>query len=51
LAAKRDSRPDLVITLYADTRTPYAVVAALLDQLKAARAPHVTLATTKRGGA
>jgi biopolymer transport protein ExbD len=51
LAAKRDGRPDLVITLYADARTPYAIVAALLDQLKAARAPRVILATTKRGGA
>ena len=51
LAAKRAGRPGLVVTLYADAETPYAVVAGVLDQMKAARAPRVTLATTKRGGA
>jgi biopolymer transport protein ExbD len=51
LAAKFAKRPDLVVTLYADGRTPYAVVASVLEQLKAARAPSVTLAPTRRGGA
>lgn len=51
LAEKRAARPDLVVALYADARTPYAMVASVLDQLKSARAPRVTLATTKRGGA
>ncbi len=50
LAEKRARRPDLVVSLHADARTPYAFVGAVLDQLKAARAPRVTLATTKRGG-
>ena len=50
LAEKIARRPDLVVALYADARTPYSVVAAVLDQLKAARAPRVTLATTRRGG-
>ena len=50
LAAKFAKRPDLLVTLYADARTPYAVVASVLDQLKLARAPRVTLATTRRGG-
>jgi biopolymer transport protein ExbD len=50
LARKMSERPGLVITLYADARTPYAVVASLLDQLKAARAARVTLATRRRGG-
>ncbi len=49
LAEKRARRPDLVVALYADARTPYALVASVLDELKAARAPRVTLATTKRG--
>lgn len=50
LAEKRAKRPGLVVALYADARTPYATVASVLDQLKLARAPRVTLATTKRGG-
>jgi len=50
LAEKRARRPDLVVTLYADARTPYALVGSVLDELKMARAPRVTLATTKRGG-
>jgi len=49
LAQKFSKRPDLIVTLYADARTPYALVASVLDQLKAARAPRVTLATTRRG--
>lgn len=51
LAGKFAQSPDLVVTLYADARTPYALVASVLDQLKAARAPRVTLATTRRGRA
>lgn len=51
LAQKLTRRPNLVVTLYADARTPYADVAAVLDQMKAARAPRVTLATKRRGGA
>jgi len=51
LAEKRARRPDLIVALYADARTPYALVGSVLDELKAARAPRVTLATTKRGGA
>lgn len=51
LAEKIAVRPDLAVALFADARTPYSVVAAVLDQMKAARAPRVTLATTRRGGA
>jgi len=50
LAEKFARRPGLVVALYADARTPYSVVAAVLDQMKAARAPRVTLATTRRSG-
>lgn len=50
LAEKRARRPDLVVSLYADARTPYTMVSSVLDELKRARAPRVTLAITKRGG-
>ena len=50
LAKKFDRNRGLTVSLYADARTPYSVVAAVLDQMKAARAPRVTLATSRRGG-
>ena len=50
LAEKRAHHPALVVALYADARTPYAIVGSVLDQLKTARMPRVTLATTRRGG-
>ncbi|HEU4334237.1 MAG TPA: biopolymer transporter ExbD [Candidatus Eisenbacteria bacterium] len=50
LAEKLAASPALAISLHADARTPYAVVAAVMDQLREAQATRVTLATTRRGG-
>jgi biopolymer transport protein ExbD len=50
LAEKLAASPGLAISLHADARTPYAVVAAVMDQLREAQATRVTLATTRRGG-
>jgi biopolymer transport protein ExbD len=49
LAEKMAAAPTLAISIHADARTPYAVVASLLEQLEEAQAARVTLATTKRG--
>jgi biopolymer transport protein ExbD len=49
LAEKMAAAPTLTISIHADARTPYAVVASLLEQLEEAQAARVTLATTKRG--
>ena len=39
--------PALLISLYADSRTPYATVALLIEQLERARAPRVALAASR----
>ena len=49
LASKLRENPMLLVSLHADARAPYASVARVFDQLKAARAPRVALAATKRG--
>ena len=47
--SRLDENPRLLVALHADARAPYADVALVLEQLKAARAPRVVLAATKRG--
>jgi biopolymer transport protein ExbD len=49
LAEKLRENPDLAIALRADARTPYAIVAEVFEQLKAAQAARVTLATNRTG--
>ena len=49
LTAKLRENPRLVIALHADARAPFSSVERVFDQLKAARAPRVALAGTKRG--
>ena len=49
LAAKLRANPRLLIALHADAQAPYASVALVFEQLKAARAPRLALAGTKRG--
>ncbi|HKQ18986.1 MAG TPA: biopolymer transporter ExbD [Candidatus Eisenbacteria bacterium] len=49
LAAKLRENPRLVIALHADARAPFSAVERVFEQLKAARAPRVALAGTKRG--
>ena len=48
LAGKLARNPGLVIALRADERVPYWRIAAMLDQLKAARAPRVAFTTIGR---
>jgi biopolymer transport protein ExbD len=49
LSEKLAANPALVITLRADGRTPYRIVAAVIGQLEEAQAARVTLATTRQG--
>jgi biopolymer transport protein ExbD len=49
LAEKLRANPRLVVALHADARAPYAAVARVFDELKAARTPRVALAATRRG--
>ena len=48
LAAKMAGNPGLTVAIEADARVPYATVAALIEELKEARAPRVTFATERR---
>lgn len=48
LGGKLAGNPGLVIALRADERVPYERIAAMLDQLKAARAPRVAFTTAWR---
>ncbi len=50
LAEKLRRNPALTIALHADARAPYGAVSGLIDQVKAARAPRVTLVADRRGG-
>jgi biopolymer transport protein ExbD len=49
LAGKLRGNPNLRILLHADARSPYAIVAALIEQLEAARAPRVALVANRKG--
>lgn len=49
LAEKLRANPALAISLHADAAAPFTEVAALIDQLEAARAPRVSLAVDRRG--
>jgi len=49
LAEKLRAQPGLTISLHADARAPYGEVAGLIDQIKAARAPQVTLVANRKG--
>ena len=49
LADKIRRNPGLVISLHADARAPYGAVALLIEQIKAARAPRVTLVADRKG--
>jgi biopolymer transport protein ExbD len=48
LAEKLSREPTLGISLHADAKTRYAVVASVIDQLEAAQVGRVTLATSRR---
>jgi biopolymer transport protein ExbD len=48
LTEKMAAAPALAISIHADARTPYAVVASVLEQLEASQAARVTLATLRR---
>ncbi len=48
LAGKLAANPGLLIALHADARVPYERIAALIEQLKQARAPRVAFTTTIR---
>ena len=49
LAEKLRQNPGLTISLHADSRAPYGAVAGLIEQIKAARAPRVTLVAARKG--
>jgi biopolymer transport protein ExbD len=49
LARKLAQNPGLSIALYADARVPYGTVARVLEEVKLAHAPRVTLTTERRG--
>lgn len=49
LAEKIRRNPSLTISLHADARVPYGAVALLIEQIKAARAPRVTLVGDRKG--
>ena len=46
---KLHRNPALLVSLHADARAPYEMVALVIEQLKAARAPRVALAVEPRG--
>jgi len=48
LAEKLAAQPALGISLHADARTPYAIVASVIEQLEEAQVARVTLATMRR---
>ena len=48
LGGKLQRNPDLLVSLHADARAPYETVALLIEQLKVARAPRVSLAVERR---
>jgi biopolymer transport protein ExbD len=48
LAEKLSREPALGISLHADARTRYAIVASVIEQLEAAQVGRVTLATSRR---
>lgn len=48
LSAKLAANPGLLIALHADANVPYERIAALIEQLKQARAPRVAFTTTAR---
>lgn len=48
LARKLHGNAGLTISLHADAGTPYATVARLLDELKVAHAPSVSLAAERK---
>jgi biopolymer transport protein ExbD len=49
LAEKLRRNPGLTISLHADSRAPYGVIADVIEQIKVARAPHVTLVAGRKG--
>lgn len=48
LTAKLARNPRLVIAIYADARVPYGAIARVLDEVRLAQAPRVTLTTARR---
>jgi biopolymer transport protein ExbD len=49
LAEKLRRNPGLTVSLHADSRAPYGTVADLIEQIKAARSPNVTLVASPGG--
>lgn len=49
LREKLRREPTLTISLHADARAPYGAVADLIEQIKAAHAPQVTLVASRKG--